>query len=202
MRFNICSTKVEVSFTLICFAAIGIILTTFEGFLFCLTSLVIHEAGHLTAMCILGFPPETIKLSLFEITISDRGRYCRRFFDNFLIILCGPLFNFICFIVFYLLYLLCYEVLFPIAAVNLSVGLFNLLPVMSLDGGQLLYLILSRRLSEKSAEKIVNIITFIFIFPLAALGFLLLFKSKYNFSLLFVCVYLIFSLVFKKNRYF
>ena len=77
-----------------------------------------------------------------------------------------------------------------------------MLPVMSLDGGQLLYLILSRRLSENSAEKVVNIITFIFIFPLAALGFLLLFKSKYNFSLLFVCVYLIFSLIFKKNRYF
>ena len=202
MRFKVCSTKIEVSYTLICFAAIGIIITSFEGFLFCLLSLIIHEAGHLTTMCILGFPPQKIKLTLFEISISDNDRYCRRFFDNFLIILCGPLFNFICFIVLYLLYLLHYDILFPFAAVNLSVGLFNLLPVMSLDGGQLLYLILSRRLSEKSAEKIVNIITFIFIFPLAALGFLLLFKSKYNFSLLFVCVYLIFSLVFKKNRYF
>ncbi len=202
MRFKIRSTQIELSYTLICFAAIGIIITSFEGFLFCLLSIIIHEAGHLTAMCILGFPPERIKLSIFEISISDNGRYCRRFFDNFLIILCGPLFNFICFTLLYLLYLLHYDVLFPFAAVNLSVGLFNMLPVMSLDGGQLLYLILSRRLSEKSAEKVVNIITFIFIFPLAALGFLLLFKSKYNFSLLFVCVYLIFSLIFKKNRYF
>jgi len=202
MRFKISSTQIELSYTLICFAAIGIIITSFEDFLFCLLSLIIHETGHLTAMCILGFPPERIKLSLFEISISDNCRYCRRFFDNFLIILCGPLVNFICFTLLYLLYLLHYDVLFPFAAVNLSVGLFNMLPVMSLDGGQLLYLILSRRLSEKSAEKVVNIITFIFIFPLAALGFLLLFKSKYNFSLLFVCVYLIFSLIFKKNRYF
>ncbi len=202
MRFKICSTQIELSYTLICFAAIGIIVTSFKGFLFCFLSLIIHEAGHLTAMSILGFSPKRIKLSPFEISISDNSRYCRRFFDNFLIILCGPLFNFICFTLLYLLYLLCYDALFPFAAVNLSVGLFNILPVMSLDGGQLLYLILSRRLSEESAEKVVNIITFVFIFPLAALGFLLLFKSRYNFSLLFVCVYLIFSLVFKQNRCF
>lgn len=84
----------------------------------------------------------------------------------------------------------------------MSVGLFNLIPVMSLDGGQLLYLLLSRRFDEALAERLVNIVTFLFIFPLAAVGFLLLLKSKYNFSLLFVCIYLVLSLVLKNNRYY
>lgn len=66
MRFKIRSTQIELSYTLICFAAIGIIITSFEGFLFCLLSIIIHEAGHLTAMCILGYPLERIKLSLLK----------------------------------------------------------------------------------------------------------------------------------------
>ncbi|MCI2112819.1 MAG: site-2 protease family protein [Ruminococcus sp.] len=81
-------------------------------------------------------------------------------------------------------------------------GLFNILPVMSLDGGQLLYLILSRFFSDTVSQRIVNVITFIIIFPLATFGFILLFNSKYNFSLLIVCIYLVFSLICRNNKYF
>ena len=89
----------------------------------------------------------------------------------------------------------------PFAISNLSVGMFNLLPVLSLDGGQLIFIILRQRVGADKAEKIVDIITFITIFPLAVLGFIVLFESKYNFSLLFVCVYLIVSLLTRGNRY-
>lgn len=85
---------------------------------------------------------------------------------------------------------------------NLCTGLFNMLPVMSLDGGQLMYVILCRKFSEKSAEKIINITAVIILFPLTVLGFMLLLNSKYNFSLLFVCSYLIASLLCKNNRYY
>ena len=90
----------------------------------------------------------------------------------------------------------------PFAAANLSVGLFNCLPVMSLDGGQLLYLLLCRRFSQEFSEKAVDVCTFVCIFPLAALGFLVLLRSENNFSLLFVSIYLVFSLLFKGNRYY
>lgn len=202
MKFRIRSTEISVSYLLICLAALSIIITSFKGFILCLFSVVVHESGHIIVMCILGYPPCRIKLSPFEISITDSARHKRKFFENLLIIISGPFFNLICFILFYLLYLFCDDLFFPLAAANLSVGLFNLIPVMSLDGGQLLFLILCRRFSEKSAERAVNVITFIFIFPLAAIGFLLLLKSKYNFSLLFVCMYLVFSLVFKNNKYF
>ena len=73
---------------------------------------------------------------------------------------------------------------------------------MSLDGGQLMYVILSRKFSEKSAERIINITAVIILFPLTVLGFMVLLNSKYNFSLLFVCTYLIASLLCKNNRYY
>ena len=202
MNLSFFKIKLEISYLLLSFLAIIVIAEVFNNFLWCISAVVIHELGHIIPMCMFGYRPEKIKFSLFEISITDNTRQKRSFWQNFFIILFGPFVNFICFISFYLLYLYGKDFYLPIAIANLSVGLFNILPVLSLDGGQLLYLILCRKITERNAERVVDILTFIFIFPLFALGFLLLFNSKYNFSLLFVCVYLIFSLVLKYNRYY
>lgn len=201
MKLKIADVPVEISYTLICIAAICIILNIFEGLVWCALAVVIHESGHLLAMLKCGHAPERIKISAFEIKIFDSKRQSRSEKQNFFIIFSGPAVNFICFIPFYLLYLLGNEYVLPFAISNLSVGMFNSLPVLSLDGGQLIYIILRQRVGADKAERIVDIITFITIFPLAALGFIVLFDSKYNFSLLFVCVYLIISLLTRGNRY-
>ena len=177
------------------------ILGIFESFLWCAAAIAVHELGHLSVMICYGYFPERIKIALFSIDIIDSERQRRRVRENLLIIIFGPFANFICFLVCFLLYLRGISVVLPFAAANASVGLFNLLPVMSLDGGQLVYLLLLRRLDQEKAEKAVDALTFAFIFPLAAMGFWLMLKSK-NVSLLFVSVYLVFSLLFKGNRYY
>ena len=201
MKLRIADVHIEISYTLICVAAVCVILNILEGLLCCAFAVIIHESGHLLAMLKCGYAPEKIKISAFEIKIFDSKRQSRSEKQNFFIIFSGPAVNFICFISFYLLYLLGNEFVLPFAISNLSVGLFNLLPVLSLDGGQLIFIILRQRVGADKAEKIVDIITFVTIFPLAVLGFIVLFESKYNFSLLFVCVYLIISLLTRGNRY-
>ena len=135
-------------------------------------AVIIHECGHLFAMLICKSPPDKIKISLFEIKITNSSRQLNTTRQNIFIIFFGPLVNFICFILFYLLYLCNSEFLLPIAMANLCTGLFNMLPVMSLDGGQLMYVILCRKFSEKSAERIINITAVIILFPLTVLGFM------------------------------
>ena len=164
-------------------------------------AVIIHECGHLLQCSFANlrlikskFRCLKSRLPIFKQLNTTR--------QNIFIIFFGPLVNFICFILFYLLYLYNSEFLLPIALVNLCTGLFNMLPVMSLDGGQLMYVILRRKFSEKSAEKIINITAVIILFPLTVLGFMVLLNSKYNFSLLFVCAYLIASLLCKNNRYY
>ena len=201
MKLKIADVPVEISYTLICIAAVCVILNIFEGLVWCALAVIIHESGHLLAMLKCVHTPERIKSSAVEIKIFDSKRQSRSEKQNFFIIFSGPAVNFICFIPFYLLYLLGNEYVLPFAISNLSVGMFNSLPVLSLDGGQLIYIILRQRVGADKAERIVDIITFITIFPLAALGFIVLFDSKYNFSLLFVCVYLIISLLTRGNRY-
>ena len=198
MKFKIFSTELEISFSLICAAAICVISGIYKTFLYCAAAIVIHEAGHLAAMSILGKFPKRIKISLFEINISDYQRHRRSNRDNLIIIFFGPAANFICFIVCYLLYLGGKEIFLSAALTNLSVGCLNILPVMSLDGGQLVYILLCKRHDPERAESIVDLLTVLILVPLASIGFILLFRSKYNFSLLFVCGYLVLSLLMKK----
>lgn len=202
MKLKILKTDVSISFLMICLASLCIIMGVFQNFLLCIFAILIHEAGHIFTMRLFGYSPDKIKISLYEIQISDNSRQRRTNKQNFFIIFFGPFANFICFIICYLLYLFCNAIFMPFAIANLSICIFNLLPVLSLDGGQMLYILLLKKHSETFAEKAVNIISFIFLFPLSAAGFLLLFNSEYNFSLLFVCFYIVLSLVCKNNRYY
>ena len=202
MRFRLCGIRVEISYLLLCFAAMSVILGIFQSFCCCVLAVIIHESGHLITMRALGYFPERIKILLFEISISDPSRQERSARENMLIIFFGPAANFICVLPLFLVYLCGTEKILPFAAANLSVGLFNLLPVMSLDGGQLLFILLCRSRTPEQAEKIVCRLTFISVFPIAALGFVILFHSHYNFSLLFVCVYLIFALFTRQEKYY
>ncbi len=202
MKFRLLNIDFTVSYSLVCLGAICIILNIFSGFICCVTAVILHESGHLIAMILCKSPPDKIKISLFEIKIINSSRQSNTTRQNIFIIFFGPLVNFVCFIPFYLLYLCNGEFLLSIAMANLFTGLFNMLPVMSLDGGQLMYVILCKRFSEKSAERAVDVTALIILFPLTVLGFVVLLNSKYNFSLLFVCAYLIASLIFRNNRYY
>lgn len=202
MRFKLFGICFEISYTIVCLIGICIVAGMFEGFLWGALAIVIHELGHIIAMRFCGYFPERIKISPFEINISDPGRGERNTRQNIFVIILGPLANFICFLAGFLLYLEGSTALLPLMLANLSAGLFNLLPVMTLDGGQLVYLLLSRRLDQKRAERTVHIFTLAAIIPLAALGILVLWKTGYNFSLLFVCAYLILALISRDNRYF
>ena len=47
MKFKLFRTKIEISYLLLCLAAAAVILDVFQGFLFCVMAVVIHESGHL-----------------------------------------------------------------------------------------------------------------------------------------------------------
>ena len=130
----------------------------------------------------------------FNIKIIERERFSTCFYKDVIITLAGPAFNIICFIILYRVYN-------NFAFVNLFVGLFNLLPAATLDGGQLIYLFLLKRYNAEFSAKVIDIITIIIAFPLLLIGILVLLYSKYNFSLLFIALYLVFTLFIRDEKY-
>ncbi|HHZ05198.1 MAG TPA: hypothetical protein GX401_00180 [Clostridiales bacterium] len=202
MQLKILNCRVRISYPLIAALTLVLVIDTTGMCLCCLFGAVCHEAGHLVAMALQHTSAKSVQLNLFDINIRDTYKGCRGYIGEAAVLLGGPLANMVFGVVFLIIYswyanpilqLLWYS--------NIILGVFNLLPIESLDGGNLLYLLLQRNYSFQTANNIVSIISFLFLLPMGTMGFLILLKSPYNFTLLFTSFYLMCIILFKRCRY-
>lgn len=162
----------------------------------------IHELGHICAMIFKGYKPHEIECRAFDIKIVDAKRYTTSYKSDIFILLMGAGFNFLYVVILFSLYkIFSLNVLLNPICENVFLGVFNLLPIESLDGGQILYCLLCRKLGEKAAVDITCMVSFVFLFPIAVVGFYILMLSKYNFSLLLMSCYLIVIIVLKRCNF-
>ncbi len=160
----------------------------------------IHECGHIWAMVLRKSKPKQICFQAFFIDIIDSSNTQRDYNADIFILLAGPLSNLIIAIVLLISHRFfnCQSLkIFAIA--NLFLAVFNLLPIETLDGGQIALNLLLRKCNIKTAERVSFLLSLSILFPLAILGFYVLIRSKYNFSLLFLSCYLIAILLFKNK---
>ena len=92
------------------------------------------------------------------------------------------------------------DFVYNLLVMNVMLAVFNLLPIESTDGGQLLSLILRKRLPYKTSQNIMTAISVVFIIPIAVIGFLVLLQSQYNYTLLFAAMYLIVQILTKVSN--
>ena len=155
----------------------------------CIAAALLHELGHILMMRRCRVRLKRVRLRLFDVLI-EAGEI-PTFSAEVRITLGGVMMNFFC-----------AAILYPLAPrlsiPHLALGVFNLLPVMSLDGGHLLYLFLSRHYQPRTCERVLRITTFVLVLPLFAAGIYLLFRSSYNYSLLAISLYLL-AILFLKN---
>lgn len=194
MQLRINNFYIYISFPAVAFVAAIVISNFYTNYLLCLGAVIIHESGHLIFMYLLGIIPSGIEIRPFNITIIEKQRYKSPLYIDIIITSAGPLFNF-------LLYICCFNNFLSFAYVNLLLGLFNLLPAAALDGGQILYLLLTKIFSREKSAKIIDITTILVSLPIFFIGLFVLLNSKYNFSLLFIGLYLILTLFIRDKKY-
>lgn len=201
MTIRIGKIKFELSFPLVAAMTAVIIYDTTLSVAICFISVMLHELGHIAALCHYGAMPEKIRLTLFDIAIVDKGKNLRSKKQDLVVVLAGVTVNFVIAAAAFL----CFEVfggeiLDMIFYTNITLGCFNIMPVDSLDGGQALYLILSEKFPINASIMILDIISFIVLLPTACIGFIVLLQSKYNFTLLLTAVYLMAVIVLKNKK--
>jgi len=164
-------------------------------------SAMLHELGHIIAIVLKDGKVKELKFGLVNVDMLNEASFAElKAKDEFFILMSGSMLNFIFAFVFILVYFLFQVSVFKVIAIqNLFIGAVNLFPISSLDGGRILSIFLSRRLDLELSEKILNIASFIFLVPLGALGFIILIRSRYNFSLLILGLYLLSYIFFKED---
>ena len=158
-----------------------------------LLAMLLHEGGHLLALGAFRAPPRLVALSALGCRMELDPQKPLAPAQGAAVSLAGPGTNLLAF------GLLSLEGLggHPFALANLGLGLLHSLPIPPLDGGLALGAFLRQRLEEEKAACWAKMLSLVFLFPLAVLGFLVLLRTRYNFSLLALSVYLMLYLVLK-----
>lgn len=157
-----------------------------------------HEIGHLAAGILMNYEFKEINFGLASIDICEASEYRpKSYVSEILIVVSGCAVNFVISLILWIMYILTRNTrCIYIALQSLAIGMINIMPVHSLDGGKLAVLISHRYLDYKIAAKVCNILSLIFLIPLIFLGIILLAKSRYNFSVILLVIYLVFEKYF------
>ena len=184
MNFKLFGVKIKIHFLFTAVVSLLLAVDRYGVVPYSLSSVAIHETGHLIAMLLCNEKPRQIYLCPCGVVIEGNGEWSS-LSKRILIAAGGPLFN------------LAPALFMGTGAFKTAMlinGFFNLLPISCTDGGDiadsLLQLITNQRL-QKGIKITVNII---FILLVAFVGVVMLFKS-YNPTLLAAAIYMVIMLI-------
>ena len=151
----------------------------------------LHEMGHILTMFFCGATIKKITVSLFGISL-DTDLSALSLAKKLMIFAAGPVINFAvaacCFAHLSIRFQL---YVFFAGAVSLALGLINLMPILPLDGGNVLNLLVERRFGSHTAQTVLSTISKVFFFIVLALAVVLFLTSGNGFLFLFA-LYLLF----------
>lgn len=190
---------IKIDFSFLVLLVLAYFLDELKFYFIYVVFIVLHELAHFLVAKKLGYMPKRIHLSFFGASLEGYDDFL--FYDEIKIILAGPLFNFFVAIICYLSFWFepeTYIYFYDILVANLSILLFNILPIFPLDAGRFLLASFSKKYTRTDALKRTKKISFYFILCLFIV-FLISFFFKYNFTLGFVCINLV-ILLFSNSK--
>ncbi len=179
MTAEIKETRVNISVYFAAVLAVGCALSP-EGYASLgMICCVLHEFGHLLVMRLTGCKVKEVSFGAYGMRIDSSGELVTPKKEA-LISFGGPMVNIV---------LIFVGLAFKnpaLFSVNIILAGFNLIPVEGTDG----YSILLNLIFYQKNKAALKVVSAAFLILLYILGLLVLFKSRYNFTLLAVAVYL------------
>lgn len=133
IKFKILSTEFKIDFSFFMFMALIFMTGESKDIIIFFVSCVLHELGHLTAMCIFGAKSRSVYISGLGVKIIQSRENMISTARSVIILLSGAAVN-------YLIFILADFGMFSneFSEVNLVLFIFNMLPFRNLDGGSIL----------------------------------------------------------------
>ncbi len=185
---------VRISFGFGFFAVLAALLSVENGtrFLPAVLACAVHEGGHILAANRLGMAIREIRFSALGIRITGNTAalsHWRRAAVSF----AGPAANLLAVLPACLLGR-------EYASVQLLLFLFHILPAIPLDGGEALYAMLCAGMDPTRAGRWITALSAGTAFLLGTFGFYVLLRSRYNFTMLLLALYILFYMFFRRRE--
>lgn len=191
ISFYLKYTKVTIHFSFLAVLTLFLLTDPSEIALYSIAASLFHEAGHLIVMLWRGIFPEEISFEISGIRLH-KNLSCLPFGWEAAMLLAGSSSNFFFFL---------WEAfrtggffLSSFGTAHLFLGILNLLPFSSLDGGKLLALGLGKLFSYAAAHRILTVLQGILVLFLLFFCVLCFLQRQGNFTLMILCGYSVLSL--------
>jgi stage IV sporulation protein FB len=198
------------------FSAAAFLTGILPVYLLTLLFIFVHEAGHIAAAIIFKASVNNIRLLPVGLNAGINDGLCSKG-QRIFIFSAGPFISFLLAILFALLKHFGIKNSFiPMGLLsNLYLGIFNLLPVLPLDGGKITMELLSAKFGILRTGRAMQVISYLLAITIVLTGFLCLINNRSNVSLIIVGIYILMcvrtnreetafmnikSLLFRKSR--
>ncbi|MCH5186028.1 MAG: hypothetical protein J1F64_07880 [Oscillospiraceae bacterium] len=162
------------------------------------SAMILHEAAHLAAAVMIGLKPAYICFQPFGVNLKLKNRIVYSLADEIILYFSGPLVN----------------IVLALAAAagkgeaarffymqNIALFTINMLPVYPLDGGVILKKIISYGTGPRTAQRIMYVTSAFVTAGISLYMLYSLYRSRFDYSTLFLTVFLIANIFTQKEKY-
>ena len=163
-------------------------------------SILIHELAHMFVGIIIGGKPKRMEINPFGVSLEFYYYGNDNFITKIIFYLIGPISNFIIALVF----MNCNNYEFykqEIIYTNIGICIFNLIPILPLDGGKILKEILRQIIGIEKTNKFLIIFSKFFLLVISFAYSILIIKIK-NIMILFLLIYLWYLYLIEEKKYY
>lgn len=167
--FPECGVRVSVSFWLL--VVIAAIISPVQVVVNILLAAMLHECGHLAILRLFRVPVEGMRLTALGAELYARGAQRLSYGRELFVTLAGPAINLIVAVLAAAAALyMQWETLYVFAGANVILCLYNLLPILPLDGGRTLYLVTAYFFGPMVGDAVAAIVGTVCALSLLVLG--------------------------------
>jgi len=193
MTFCIKGIKFKIDFVFLIIGLLAALGGLYIEIIGALMALIIHEMGHLICGHVLGLLIEKVELLPFGGKMTLRNLEQASIESELATILSGPMANFVFY--FFLLFLIGQDIVATdiahiLVKYQLTLGLFNMIPALPLDGGRVFMLWLRNHINYINAARIASKMGMILSGVLWFIVILGIFYKKYYINVIIISVFL------------
>lgn len=157
----------------------------FNIFLYFIIFVFFHELAHILTAKYFGLKLEKLIITpIGQMAIIKNLEYIY-LYKRIIIVLSGIFLSFFLSAIFHI------TSNYQFRDINLSIALFNCLPIFPLDGGRLIFYILGKKIGTLNSSLILKKLSFILSIFMFILGFIQIILYPYNISLLCIAIYFV-----------
>lgn len=193
--------KIEINLKIILLLVLLAILNKIDIYILFIIFILCHELAHMIMGMLLGFKPKALRVNPLGVSIEfynyDENNKINRW-KRIFTYLSGPMINFIFSIIFCFIEME-FTLKTTIIYTNILIGLFNLIPILPLDGGKILKEILRMFYNPKVASIFMIYTTKIILIIITLAYSIAIFRIK-NIVIFFLIVYLWYLYIIEERK--